>query len=514
MGPARRRASARRAGPSSRGGAATWRDLARAAGSLVVLRGVLDDPAGQAWQDLVAAMARETPDAERAAAAYARLFTLLAAETELGAGRLVGDAWQTHLLARLLDDDNPFSHKAERAPWSAFGSALVAQVRTDLAALAICHRQGGTPLFEAAARVTGRPPVAWDGFRPLDGAAPHPARLHMMRRLHAAREWPPLARDLAAHFASHGVGLFGRYRAFRWVRDPGGAGRDGGGAPGGAQSGYLEGVAAPDPVRLADLVDYELEREPVLDNTRQFVAGGPANNVLLYGDRGTGKSSTIKALANEYAGAGLRLIEVAKDHLGDYPRILALLRGRRERFILFIDDLSFDEHETQYKALKAVLEGGLEAQPENVVLYATSNRRRLVVERFSDRQTGLLEDEVNPQEAAEEKLSLADRFGIHAPFLVPDQERYLRVVDGLAARFGLDVPRDELNQRALMWAQWHNGRSCRAARQFVDALRGEAVMRRVDVKPAAPAPSGTSEAASRGSRPSGGSRASSRSRRR
>jgi uncharacterized protein len=233
-------------------------------------------------------------------------------------------------------------------------------------------------------------------------------------------------------------------------------------------------------VRLADLVDYELEREPALANTQQFVAGGPANNVLLYGDRGTGKSSTIKALANEYAGAGLRLIEVAKDHLGDYPRILALLRGRRERFILFIDDLSFDEHETQYKALKAALEGGLEAQPENVVLYATSNRRRLVVERFSDRQTGVLEDEVNPREAAEEKLSLADRFGIHAPFLVPDQERYLRVVDGLAARFGLDLPRAELQRRALMWAQWHNGRSCRAARQFVDALRGEAVVRARD----------------------------------
>lgn len=463
-----------------------------------MLRGVLEDPAGQAWRDLVAALARETPDAERAAAAYARLFTLLAAETELAAGALVGDAWQTHLIGRLLDDDNPFSHKAERAPWSALGPALVAQVRSDLAALAICHRDGGTALIEAVSRVTGRPAVAWDGFRPLDGVAGSAARLRMMRRLHAAREWPPRARDLAAYFASEGVGLFGRYRAFRWVR--GGAG------------GYLEGVAAPDPVRLADLVDYELEREPVLENTRQFVAGGPANNVLLYGDRGTGKSSTIKALANEYARSGLRLVEVAKDHLGDYPRILAPLRGRRERFILFVDDLSFDEHETQYKALKAVLEGGLEARPDNVVLYATSNRRRLVVERFSDRQTETLDDEVNPQEAAEEKLSLADRFGIHAPFLVPDQDRYLKVVDGLASQFGVDVPREDLHRRALTWAQWHNGRSCRAARQFVDALRGEAVVRRSGLKPAVPA--GASEAGSRGSRQGAGSRASSRSRHR
>lgn len=486
---ASRRPTRRRAG-SVRESAAGWRDLARAAESLVVLRGVLDDPAGREWRELVGALAREAPDAERAAAAYARLFTLLAVETESAAGPLVGDAWQTHLIARLLEDDNPFSHKAERAPWHALGPALVAQVRTDLAALAVCHERGGTALFEAAARLTGRPAVSWDGFRPFDGAAAAPARLRIMRRLHASREWPVLAQDLAAYFASAGVGLFGRYRAFRWVHDEG--------------AGRLEGVAVPDPVRLADLVDYELEREPVVENTRQFVAGGPANNVLLYGDRGTGKSSTIKALANEYAGSGLRLVEVAKDRLGDYPRILALLRGRRERFILFVDDLSFDEHETQYKALKAVLEGGVEARPDNVVLYATSNRRRLVVERFADRQAaGGPEDEVNPQEAAEEKLSLADRFGIHAPFLVPDQERYLHVVEGLASQFGLDVPREELHRRAIVWAQWHNGRSCRAARQFIDALRGEALLRRE-----------ASEAGSAAPRRSADSTASSRSRRR
>jgi predicted AAA+ superfamily ATPase len=469
-----------------------WRELARAAASLVVLRGVLDDPAGQAWRDLVGALARETPDAERAGAAYARLFTLLAAESEFAPGTpLVGDVWQSHLLNRLLDDDNPFSHKAERAAWSRVGPALVAQVRADLAALGLCHRHGGAELFEAAARLTGRPAVAWDGFRPLDGAErPASARLRLMRRLHGAREWPPFARDLAAYFAAEGAGLFGRYRAFRWARD--------------GTGGRLEGVAAPDPVRLADLVDYELERQPVLDNTRQFVAGGPANNVLLYGDRGTGKSSTIKALANEFAGEGLRLVEVAKDHLDDYPRILAPLRGRRERFVIYIDDLSFDEHETQYKALKAVLEGGLEARPDNVVLYATSNRRRLVVERFADRRAAGLDDEVNPQEAAEEKLSLADRFGIHIPFLVPDQERYLRVVDGLAARFGLALDREDLHRRALGWAQWHNGRSCRAARQFIDALRGEAVLRRA----------GATGAASGAPRPSGDSPASSRSRRR
>jgi len=492
--PAKGAFRGRRPKPRARGGAtsgaALWREIARAADSLVVLRGVLEDPAGQAWRELVRALAREAPETDRAAAAYARLFTLLAAEAELGAGALVGDVWQTHLIGRLLDDDNPFSHKAERAAWHTVGPALVAQVQADLAALQVCHHHGGAALFEAASRAAGRPPVHGDGFRPLDGIAPRPARLRAMRRIHGAREWAGLARELAAYFAAEGVGIFGRYRVFRWVRD----------------GGRLDGVAAPDPVRLADLVDYELEREPVVENTRQFVAGGPANNVLLYGDRGTGKSSTIKALANEYADRGLRLIEVAKDDLGDYPRILAPLRGRRERFILFIDDLSFDEHETQYKALKAVLEGGVEAHPENVLLYATSNRRRLVVERFADRQAAPLDEDVNPQESAEEKLSLADRFGIHAPFLVPDQERYMRIVDGLAKRYALEVPREELHRRALVWAQWHNGRSCRAARQFVDALRGEAALR----APGAP----SSGAASRAPRSSGDSTASSRSPRR
>ena len=243
------------------------------------------------------------------------------------------------------------------------------------------------------------------------------------------------------------------------------------------------GVALPDPVRLADLVGYEVERQPAVDNTRQFVANLPANNVLLYGDRGTGKSSTVKALLTEFQDKGLRLIEVSKEHLGDYVQIVTPLRGRRERFILFVDDLSFEEHETQYKALKAVLEGGLEARPENVVLYATSNRRRLVRERFSDR-TGRVsgDDDVHTEETVQEKLSLADRFGIHVPFLIPDQDRYLAIAAALAARLGVRLPAREVRRRALLWSQWHNGLSCRTARQFVEALRGELALAQADGK--------------------------------
>ncbi len=441
-----------------------WEEARRAAASLSVLRGVFDDPPGLAWLELVQSATAPAPDPARVAAAYGRLFTLLAGEAELAAEPLVGDAWQHHLLGRLLDDENPFSLKAERAGWAEIGPALLAQTRADLAALQRCHRLGGAAIVQAAAALAGIAPTAWDAFRPLRAPRDRSARHQMMQRLHAARGWPGLVRDLAGYFARTGVGLFGRHRAFRWVRLDG--------------RGRLEGVPAADPVRLDDLVGYELERQPVIENTRQFVAGAPANNVLLYGDRGTGKSSTVKALLNEFHARGLRLIEVAKEHLGDYPEIIARVRGRRERFVLFVDDLSFEEHETQYKALKAALEGSLEARPENVVLYATSNRRHLVTERFTDRQKASLDDEVHPEDTAQEKLSLADRFGIHAPFLIPDQDRYLAIVEGLAARYGLRLPAHDLRHRALLWSQWHNGRSCRTARQFVEALRGEAALAR------------------------------------
>ena len=195
-------------------------------------------------------------------------------------------------------------------------------------------------------------------------------------------------------------------------------------------------MAAPDPIRLDQLVGYERERELVLQNTEQFLAGFAANSVLLYGDRGTGKSSTVKALLNEHAERGLRLVEVSRDDLGDFPWIIQQLRERPERFILFVDDLSFDEGERDYRGLKAVLEGSVEARPNNVVLYATSNRRHLVQERWTDRES-TLSAEIHGQDTMQEKLSLSDRFGIRVVFPSPDQRRYLAVVEALASQRGL-----------------------------------------------------------------------------
>ncbi|MDQ3430314.1 MAG: ATP-binding protein, partial [Actinomycetota bacterium] len=214
------------------------------------------------------------------------------------------------------------------------------------------------------------------------------------------------------------------------------------------------------------------EREPLVENTRRFLAGLPAHHALLYGPPGTGKSSTVKALLNEFAGAGLRLVEVAKEDLRDLPRMLDFLRGRAPRFVLFVDDLSFEEHEVEYKALKALLEGSVEEPPENVRLYATSNRRNLIRESFSDREDGVGADgdDVHARDTMQEKLSLSARFGLRLTFASPNQREYLEIVAGLARERGLEVPEEKLRERALLWDRWHAGRSGRTARQFVDEL--------------------------------------------
>lgn len=435
----------------------------RAAHLLLCFRGVLDDAVGQALLRLLDLLEAQPPAERDLAAAYGALFALLAREVELYEGEPVGDAWQNHLLDRLLVDENAFSLKAQRGGLASMGEALVAAARHDLALLRrLFALEAASLAAMVAARLGAADLPAWAGLAPVrrghgpgDGVA-----TALKRQLAEATDWSELVHELARHYARAGAGVFARFRAFRWRRGTG-----------------LEGVAHPDPIRLDEIIGYEREREVLLRNTEQFVAGYPANNILLYGDRGTGKSSTVKALLNHYGERGLRLIEVAKADLDEFPRILALLRDRRERFILFVDDLSFDEGETHYKDLKAVLEGSLEARPANVLLYATTNRRHIVQERHSDRRIPR-DDDLHAQDGAQEKLSLADRFGITLTFLAPDQARYLRIVEGLAAQRGLAIAPEELQRRALRWAEWHNGRSGRTARQFVDQLEGELALAR------------------------------------
>ena len=233
--------------------------------------------------------------------------------------------------------------------------------------------------------------------------------------------------------------------------------------------GWLEAIRHLQQIRLADLQDVETQKARIVANTRQFLAGKRANNVLLTGARGTGKSSLIRALLTEYASAGLRVIEVDKSDLVDLPHIVDLVAGRAERFILYCDDLSFDEGELSYKALKSVLDGSLAAVPDNVLIYATSNRRHLLPEYFEENaQTRHVGEEIHPAEAIEEKISLSERFGLWLSFYPFSQEEYLRIVQHWLAEFGVSLTdwEGELRTEALQWSLLRGSRNGRVAWQF------------------------------------------------
>lgn len=258
---------------------------------------------------------------------------------------------------------------------------------------------------------------------------------------------------LTAFYTHNGYGEFARWHAFSWT---------------GENGGWLKPVKNPDPIRLSDLKGYEYERGAVLENTLDFINGFRANNMLLYGDRGTGKSSTVKAVFNEYSGRGLRIVEISKDDLYGFPALIAAIAQVPLKFVIFIDDLSFNGDNENVSALKAVLEGSMEARPQNMVIYATSNRRHLVRESFSERQN----DDVHAADNMQEKLSLSDRFGITVTFSAPDQKMFLTIVNSLARDRGLSVDTAKLERGAIQWALTYNGRSPRAAKQYIDWLEG------------------------------------------
>ena len=225
-------------------------------------------------------------------------------------------------------------------------------------------------------------------------------------------------------------------------------------------------VHHPDKTELSQLIDYERERQIIIDNTKALLNGKPAANILLTGDAGTGKSSTVKAVANALWEEGLRIIEVRKDQLRAIPKILDELSANPLKFILFIDDLSFLKDDDNFNALKAVLEGSVTAKSSNVVIYATSNRRHIIKEKFSDREG----DDVHRNDTMQELVSLSERFGIHVTFSKPSKETFLHIVHHLAQESGIDMPKDELDLLAERFALERGGRSARLARQFIDGL--------------------------------------------
>ena len=234
------------------------------------------------------------------------------------------------------------------------------------------------------------------------------------------------------------------------------------------KNGKIQPVSFPDNTRLSQFSGYEAQRQTVIDNTLALLNGKPANNVLLYGDCGTGKSSTVKAIANEFKDRGLRLIELKKKQLHEIPLIVETVSRNPLKFILFIDDLSFTESDDDFAALKAILEGSVSSAADNLVIYATSNRRHLIKESFSTREG----DDIHFNDTMQELLSLSDRFGIRVVFEKPDKNLYLNVVEDLARQYKLDMQAEDLKKRAEVFALERGGRSPRIARQFIEMLKG------------------------------------------
>ena len=257
----------------------------------------------------------------------------------------------------------------------------------------------------------------------------------------------------------HGVGMFGLNRAFR-------IGNNGNGVE------FLP-INNTDKVMLSDMVGYEIQKKALTENTEAFLNGIPANNVLLYGDAGTGKSSCVKALINEYYDAGLRMIEIYKHQFRDLSAIIATVKNRNYRFIIFIDDLSFEESELEYKFLKAVIEGGVETRPDNILIYATSNRRHLIKENWNDRNDMEFEGDLHRSDTMEEKLSLAARFGVTVNFNAPNRKLFHDIVKELAKRRpNIRMDEEELLNLANRWEIRHGGISGRTAQQFINYLEG------------------------------------------
>jgi predicted AAA+ superfamily ATPase len=362
-----------------------------------------------------------------------------------GAG-CVDTYWKRHILELVLGAENAFSLSSERGESDRNFIALAAAEMPVLRELygldwnRIASAVGGEIPCVAAMR-----PRECAGFADGGGARASFGELDRILRM---GDDAGAASALAEFYAREACGVFALFSAFNWAGGP-------------------VGVERHDAVGFGDLIGYEPQKAQIIENTEAFADGRPYGNMLLYGDRGTGKSSSVKALLNMFRPRGLRLVALPKADIDALPSVMDALAPRGCKFIVFIDDLSFEENETGYKSFKSALEGGVRSQPANIMVCVTSNRRNIIKEVWRDRENT---DEINLNDALQEKRSLADRFGLTVTFSAPDKSEYLDIVRGLALREGLDVGGDELEGLAMRWELRHSGRSGRAARQFVNYM--------------------------------------------
>lgn len=428
--------------------------LQRQAASLLLYQSVLDGSVSQAFLNLLQALRASDAEGFNCLHAYGNWFKALAASNQ---------SWQDYLLTQILKDNNPFTQKIQVTQLENLSPALIAAVRQDLQALQNLYQCNSEQLSNWVQIVAQLPvaPTFW--FSNQDVVSPNFAPINsdlateksLRQQLQQLENWADGVEILATYYQQFGTGLFAQYQAFRW------------------QSGQLLGIVYPDPIQLPDLAGYESQKQALVKNTEFLLSGYPALHVLLYGSRGTGKSSLVKGLLNKYNNRGLRLIEVSKSDLKDLSIIVEQLRDIPQKFIIFVDDLSFEEDDDAFKALKVVLEGSVTARSPNVVVYATSNRRHLIREFFEDRPRPRDGDEVHAWDTVQEKLSFSDRFGLTLTFEPANQDTYLKIVRHLAAQADISLTPADLEYYALQWATRHNGRSGRTARQFIDFITAD-----------------------------------------
>ncbi|WP_298589810.1 ATP-binding protein [uncultured Selenomonas sp.] len=402
---------------------------------LCICRPILEDA-------LIGEFLRFLENPENTSHAYAFTAGLIEKAELLG---FSGNILRAYFLHALAQAENTFARTAEQSGGHVGGSLRRAFVRD----------------MEILADVFHEPPSAMLPCDLLDDYAPtNRCTTEAAAFLHERMEKAPSAEDAADAFLNfyrrYGCGEISSCKAFSWND----------------KEHRLQGVERFEALPLADIIGCDRQKRQLTDNTEAFLEGRPANNVLLIGARGTGKSSSVKALAHEYYGRGLRLVQLAKSQLGELPRILAALRGfPSKRFILFLDDLSFEEFETEYKYLKSAIEGGIEVRPKNVLIYATSNRRHLIKESWRDRDRA--QDELYRQDSMNETVSLSDRFGLIITFLAPDQEQYHAIIAHYLEKDGVRLAPEELRILAHRWELEHSGRSGRTAQQFAAHYLGQ-----------------------------------------
>jgi len=403
---------------------------------LLIYRNIIEDPLLQEVCEFLASTRNKYP--------FDLFHKLINKSEQLG---LSGNLLKSYILYLISTDENTLSRIAEKTGGQ-IGASLHQAALHDIALLKKFITQDISWFENKDIFINNYSPTNSVGKPYLELLRPY---FYDETRTYSYEE---ILEKLLAHYVSYGYGEFVNHNAFRWHKEKG-----------------LQGIVHCDPIRLQDLIGYDRQKNALIKNTECFISGKPSCNVLLTGDRGTGKSSSVKALVNHYFLQGLRLVEVGKHDLPNFYEILNTLRNIRKKFIIFLDDLSFEEFEIEYKHLKSVMEGGIESKPDNVLIYATSNRLHLIRENWKDRSEQ--NEDIHHADTVNEKLSLSDRFGITLLYSSPTQEQYLKIIEELATKNNLTIPLDILKAESLKWERAHGGRSGRTAKQFIMYIMGD-----------------------------------------